>query len=284
VRQPEPPYKIRVIGAPGTPIRDLYFGLMRLSWPSTLAVIVGGYLLLNVLFALIFVAVGGIDHMRPRSLTDAFFFSVQTMGTIGYGAMSPTSNGANVVVVAESVVSLLFTATATGLVFAKFSRPNARVLFSCAAVIGPVDGKQCLSFRVGNQRASLLIEARCRVTLVRTETTAEGRTFYRMLDLPLARERMPSLSRSWSAVHVIDERSPLFGESEASAAAKDIEILITLTGTDDIWMQPVHATHRYFHTDIRWNARLADVLSEDGDDLVLDLRRFHDVEPGSARA
>src|SRR5262249_53368522 len=161
------------------------------------------------------------------------------------------------------------------------SRPNARLLFSRVAVIGTMDGQKVLAFRVGNQRSNKIVEARMRVALVRTETTKEGKTFYRMLDLPLAREQMLSLTRSWNAQHVIDEKSPLSGETAESLAAKDAEIVISVAGIDDIWVQTVHTTHRYFHTDIRWNARLVDVLSENGNILTLDLTRFHDFEAAS---
>jgi inward rectifier potassium channel len=272
-------YQIRVIGAHKAPVRDLYFRLLRLSWPKTLIVIVSGYLVLNALFACGFFFVGGVDHMREGSFLDAFFFSVQTMGTIGYGAMSPTSNTANAVVVGESVVSLLFTAAATGLVFAKFSRPSARIVFTENAVIGPMNGVPVLSFRLGNQRTNLIVEASVRIVMVRTEQTHEGRTLYRTLDLPLTRERMLSLSRSWTVMHLIDEKSPLHGETDQSLREKDVELMVSVSGTDDIWMQTVHARHRYMASEIRWASRHADILTEDGNDMVLDLRKFHDVEP-----
>ncbi len=272
-------YEIRVVGAPRAPLRDFYYGLMRLSWPGTIGTIAAAYLSLNALFATGFLLVGGVDHARPGSWLDAFYFSVQTMGTIGYGAMSPATTGANTLVVVESVVSLLFTAIATGLLFAKFSLPTARVLFTREATISPVDGVPTLSFRVGNLRSNRIVEALLRLVLIRTEQTKEGKTFYRMVDLPLVRERNMSLSRSWTILHTIDEKSPLFGETAASLAAKDAELTISITGTDDLWMQTVHAAHRYMHDQIAWGKRHADVLTEEGNLITLDLRKFHDLEP-----
>lgn len=274
-----PDYEIRIIGAPPTPLRDFYYVLMRLSWPSTLAVIATTYLAANALFAFGYMLLGGVEHARTGSYADAFYFSVQTMGTIGYGAMSPSSNAANLLVVAESVTSLVLTALATGLVFAKFSRPNARVMFSREATISRTRGVPTLSFRVGNQRSNRIVEARVRLAIVRTELNEGNRTFYRMIDLPLMRDRILSLQRSWTVQHVIDESSPLFGETAESLADKEAELLVTVAGIDEIWMQTVHAGHRYSHEQIIWGKRHADILYEEGDALVLDLRKFHDVEP-----
>jgi inward rectifier potassium channel len=276
------PYEIRIIGAARTPLRDFYHAVMRLSWPATLAVIAGADLALNALFALGFLVVGGVDHMRPGSFVDAFFFSVQTFGTIGYGTLTPVTTGANALVVLESVASLVFTALATGLVFAKFSLPTARVMFTREAVISIMDGRPTLSFRIGNLRSNQIVEAHVRVTLVRTEMTREKKTFYRMVDLPLARERIPSLSRSWTLMHVIDEQSPMLGETAESLAAKEAEIGVHVVGIDDLWMQSVHASHRYMWTDIAWGKRHADVLTDEKNAIILDLRKFHDLEPADS--
>ncbi len=273
-----PDYEIRVVGAERTPLRDFYYGLMRLSWPVTLMAIAGADVVLNALFAIGYLAIGGIEHARPGSWLDAFFFSVQTSGTIGYGTLWPSSNAANALVVIESVTSLVFTALVTGLVFAKFSLPTARMMFSREATISAMDGVPTFSFRVGNLRSNRIVEALVRVGMVRTERTREGKTFYRMLDLPLVRERIPSLSRSWTVLHVIDDKSALFGETAESLEKKEVEVFVSVVGTDDLWMQPVHATHRYFYTQIAWGKRHADVLSEEGNVLTLDLRKFHDLE------
>jgi inward rectifier potassium channel len=281
-RQPQPPeqdYEIRFIGVPRAPLRDFYHALLSLSWPLTLGCIVGAYLGANAIFAGIYLAIGGVEHARSDSFADAFFFSVQTMGTIGYGSMSPQSLGANVVVVAESVTSLLVTALATGLVFSKFSRPTARIIFTRNATISKMNGVPTLAFRVGNQRSNQIVETSVRLSLTRTEHTLEGKTFYRGTDLPLVRERISSLQRSWTVLHVIDEKSPLFRETAESLTAQEAELNVAVSGLDDMWMQTVHASHRYMHHQVVWNARLADVLSESEGVLTLDLRKFHELEP-----
>ncbi len=272
-------YEIRVIGAARTPLRDFYHALLRLSWPATIGVVAGAYFGANALFAALYLAVGGVAHAHPGSLRDAYFFSIQTMGTIGYGAMYPETDAANVLVTLESVVGLLLTALSTGLVFARFSRPTARLMFSERVAISPMNGLPTLAFRIGNRRGNRIVEALVRVLLTRTEITEEGKVFYRMLDLKLVRERILSLTRAWTVLHVIDESSPLWGETPETLAKKDAEILIAVSGTDDIWMQNVVASYRYGNSQFAWGARLADVLSEEGDVMTLDLRKFHDLEP-----
>jgi inward rectifier potassium channel len=272
-------YEIRVVGASRV-YGDWYHWFLRSTWSALVAFIAGSFLFINLLFALLFFFVGGVANARPRSLVDAFYFSVQTMGTIGYGAMYPQSNGANVVVVAESVVSLIVTALATGLVFAKFARPIGRVAFARYAVIAPMDGVPTLMVRVSNERGNSIVEAQARVALMRTVRTLEGHIFYKMLDLVLVRDRSQAVTRSWTVQHRIEEESPLFGASPESLASDDAELLITLAGTDDTSYQPVHARRTYESKEILWGARHADVLSETPDgNMVLDVRRFNEVEP-----
>jgi inward rectifier potassium channel len=276
-------YGIRVIGHRPTPLRDFYHAILHLPWTVTFAVIAAAYLTVNAVFAAVYLAVGGVAHAASGSFVDAFFFSVQTMGTIGYGAMFPESRAANVVVVTESLVGLVLTALATGLVFAKFSRPTARLVFSRHAVISPVNGRPTLSFRMGNERGNAIVDAQIRLVVTLRETTAEGNLFYRMHDLRLARDRALSLARSWAVMHPIDADSPLAHATPDTLARDEAELQVLVVGLDDTTMQPVHGRHGYYARDILFGARHVDVLSEaDDGDLVLDLRRFHDVEPTAA--
>lgn len=275
--------EVRVINAPRAPFRDFYHRFLQIPWWAALGVIVVAFLLLNAAFAGLYLWTGGIANARPGSFVDAFCFSVQTMGTIGYGAMYPLSPGANALTVAEAVVGLIVTAVATGLVFAKFSRSTARIVFASDVTISPLDGTPTLMFRVGNERGNQIIEATIRAVLFRTERTREGMVLYRMYDLPLARERTPALSRSWVAMHNITEESLLFGHTPESLAKNEVELVVTVCGVDDTSLQPVYGRRRYVDREIRWGARHADVLSEDSaGNLVLDLNRFHvvvDTEP-----
>lgn len=279
IKPPGADYTIHVLGDHSRTWRDFYHGLLRLTWPRLFGAIALGFLTLNALFAGVFAQVGGIANAQPGSFLDAFYFSVQTMGTIGYGAMYPTTPAANHLVVAESVISLVFTALATGLVFGKFSRPTSRIMFSRNAVISPMNGVPTLMFRIGNQRGNRIVDAQLRAVASRSETTLEGTHMYRLLDLKLVRDRTLSLQRSFSVMHVIDEASPLYGQDAESLIAQEFDIYVMLVGLDDITMQIVHASHQYFPPQILWNTRHVDILSEKSDgSLVLDLTKFHDVE------
>jgi inward rectifier potassium channel len=279
-RAPGADYQIRVIGDRPAPLRDFYHALLRLPWWLTIAVIAVAFLAVNALFAAAFLLTGGIANARPGSFADAFFFSVETMGTIGYGSLYPQSMAANLLMVVEAIAGLTLTALATGLVFSKFSRSTARVAFTREAVISPINGVPTLMLRMGNERGNAIVDAQVRLVLSRTEHTTEGATFYRTYDLTLTRDRALSLARSWTVFHTIDDRSPLRGVSPDKAVEQELELGVLVVGLDDVTMQTVHASHRYFLRQILWGARHADVLSEVSDgELVLDLRKFHDTEP-----
>jgi inward rectifier potassium channel len=271
---------VTVIGAPPVSLRDVYHLFLRTSWPVALGAIVLAWLAINAVFADLYLTVGGVASMRQRSFWDAFCFSVQTMGTIGYGSMYPTTVAANVIMIAESVTSLIVTAVATGMLFAKFSRSTSRVVFSERIVIGPMNGVPTLMLRVGNARGNSILEATVRLAYTRTERMKEGTSFYRMIDLRPSRDRSPAMARTWTVLHPITPESPLYGATPESIAREDGEFLVTVVGIDDTSLQQVHARARYLDREVVWGARHADVLSEDRDgNLVLDVRRFDDIEP-----
>ncbi len=269
-----------VVGAGHQPLRDVYHILLRRPWWVTLAIIVGGYLGANVLFAVGYLYAGGVANARHGSFLDALFFSVQTMGTVGYGAMYPQSLAANTLVVAESVAGLVITAIATGMVFSKFSQSTARLEFARWLAIAPMDGVPTLMVRVGNERTNVILEATVRIAMVRTERTREGVVFYRLYDLALTRDRSPALARSWTVMHPITPASPLHGMTPESLKTSEAEFLVSVVGTDDTSLQPVHGRHTYKDTEVLWGARHADVLSELPDGrLQLDVRHFHETVP-----
>jgi inward rectifier potassium channel len=282
--EPKASYEVRVLGARPSPLRDFYHALLRLPWAWTFLVIALTFLVSNALFAAGYYELGGVAHARPGSYRDAYFFSVQTMATIGYGAMYPESVPAHCLVVGESIAGLILTALATGLVFAKFSRPTARIVFSRQLTISRMNAVPTLSFRLGNERSNRIVDAQIRVTFVRNEITAEGSTFYRMYDLKLVRERALSLSRSLVVMHVVEPGSPLFGATPESMKKDEVEFLVLLVGLDDIAMQPVHAMKRYSAAELVWGARHVDILQDTPELVILDLRRFHDLEPTPASA
>ncbi len=260
--------------------RDLYHLLLTISWPGFLGLVALLYVGANALFALLYLAGGdGIANARPGSFGDAFFFSVQTMASIGYGAMYPQSLYAHVLVTVEAVTGLLVMAMATGIMFARFSRPTARVLFSRVAVVAPWNGVPTLMFRAANQRRNQILEAQLQLTLVRNEMTAEGHAMRRFHDLPLLRNRTPIFALTWTAMHPIDEQSPLYGVALDALAASESELLVTLTGLDETFSQTIHARHSFIADEIRWQMRFVDILAKTADgQRVVDYSRFHEVE------
>jgi len=271
------------VGAPRAPFRDLHYRFLRAPWWLALSAIVITFLTLNAGYAGLYLLTGGIKDARPGSFVDAFYFSVQTMGTIGYGNLYPVSQAANWLVVSEAVVSLVLTAVATGLIFSKFSQIQARVVFTSTITITPMDGVPTMMFRLGNERGNQIVEAVLHVVMLRTVKTSEGMTFYKMIDIPLVRERSQAFTRSWTAMHNITKDSPLYGITEAAMNAEEIEFIVSVVGTDDTSLQPVHARRHYSHQEVLWGARHADVLTEHEDGtIVLDLTKFHDTEPTRA--
>ena len=270
--------EVEVVNAPSSAIGDLYHQLLRASWAGVIGVIAALFLGANVVFALGFLAIGGIANAHPGSFADAFFFSVQTMGTIGYGTMYPVSRAANLLVTAESIASLIITALATGLVFSKFSMPIARIEFTRQLTIFTMDGQQTLAFRLANQRGNFIVEAQVRVSILRSEKTAEGLSLYRMHDLKLARDRSPAVGRSWMVLHPITQGSPLHGATPASLKAEEMEFVASVVGIDGTSMQTLHARHRWQDADVRFGERHADMLTELPDGRVqLDYAKFHDL-------
>jgi inward rectifier potassium channel len=274
-----------VVGAVRRPLRDAYHWFLQTSWPTFLAIIALAFLVANVGFAVLYMLAGGVEG-STGSFVDSLSFSVQTMATIGYGVMHPVALSAHAIVIGESMFGIVFTALATGLVFAKFSRATARIAFSKVAVITTHEGKPTLMFRVGNQRGNVIVEARVHVVAVMTTITLEGQTFYRAIDLPLVRDRQVGMARGWTVMHVIDEASPLHGLDAAGLARAELELNIALTGIDDTTMQTVHTIHQYTDQDIRCAHRFEDTMRvlPDGA-ILLDLRNFDRTVPDTtARA
>lgn len=260
---------------------DPYHLLLMLDWPQFFGLTAISYIVTNALFALLYLAGGDcIKGARPGSFLDAFSFSVQTMATIGYGAMYPQTDYANLLVALESLVGLLGVAMATGLMFARFSRPTARVLFSRVAVITPHNGLPTLMLRVANERRNQILEAQIGLSLLRDEVTMEGLSIRRFYDLKLLRSQTRTFALSWIVMHVIDEDSPLYGATPESLEEVQTDIVVTLTGIDETVSQTVHARHYYITDEILWNMRFVDIFSKKPDGRrVLDFNRFHDVTP-----
>ena len=261
---------------------DPYHALLTATWPRFFAVVIAFYVVFNCVFAALYlVEPQSITNARAGSYEDAFFFSIQTMMTIGYGVMAPATRWAHALVAIESLVGLLTFAVVTGIMFARFSRPRARIIFSNSAIVGQRDGKPALFFRMANGRRSHIVEAELHVSLARTEVTAEGEQMRRVYDLRLARERNSTFALSWTVIHPIDEASPLFGVDREKLVAQNVEIIVSVMGLDDTTLQTVHARSSYGAADVLWGGRFADIFVDHPDGRrTVDLARIHDVLPG----
>jgi inward rectifier potassium channel len=271
-----------VIGDERRLLRDAYHTFLKLRWPASIGVIAAGFALVNFCFGLLYYVVGGVKN-SDGSMFDAMSFSIQTLATIGYGAMYPDSRAASVIMWFESIVSLVLTALATGLIFSKFARPTTRVAFSRFAVVTQHEGRRTLVFRAGNRRSNVIVEATIHVVAVFTTTTAEGKIFYKAVDLPMVRDRQVGMTRGWTLMHIVDENSPLHGADAARLKELEFELYIALTGIDDVTMQTVHAIHKYVDGEIRVDHHFEDTLMGlDNGEFVVDMTKFDVVVPDTS--
>jgi inward rectifier potassium channel len=271
--------EVRRIGGRVHPLADFYHTLMRASWPVTFGVIFAALVSINFVYALVYLALGsGVEGVKPGDFEDCFFFSVQTLATIGYGKMVPVTRAAHIVVTLEAFTGLLVTALTTGLLFAKFSRPTARVIFSRNAIIVPYDGKPTLMFRLANERGNRIVQATVRVTVLQYTTSIEGVAMRRLVDLKLQRSDSAMFAITWTVFHTIDEASPFFGATPESLAKEKLGLVVSLIGLDDTISQTVHARHSWDHDQILFDRRFVDVLADNEDGTrTLDLTKFHDT-------
>ncbi len=268
------------IGLPHRPMQDLYYELMRGSWSRLVSLFVTVYLATNVVFAALYwLDSSSLSIENTPSFADAFFFSVQTLSTIGYGTISPASRYSDVLVTLESMVGMLGVAVGTGIIFTKFTRTRAGVMFSDKVVINVRNGRPCLMLRVANARGNEVVEALIRVSVLLPETTMEGDTMRRIFDLPLVRNNSPLFSLSWQVMHSIDEDSPLYGLSMRQLKEDRVIFIVTLTGIDSTFSESVHTRQVYSDLDVVLGARFVDVIDYVDDTLRIDLRRFHDTTP-----
>ena len=262
--------------------------LLRISWPKFIGLIVVVYLLLNVVFAALFAAFGPDDllgmgaeaHMLGGRMSQYFFFSIQTFATIGYGQMGPNGMAANLIVTVEALVGMMYQALATGLLFARFARPSANILFSKTAVIAPYGDGLSLQFRITNLRSNEIIELEAQVLYSAMEADERGITARRYTQLPLERNKVVFFPLAWTLVHPIDAASPLAGKTREELIRTEAEILVLLSGIDETFEQPVHARSSYVTEEIDWNARFKSMyLPTDGQPNVsVDITRLHETE------
>lgn len=259
---------------------DFYHGVLTMPWWAFFLSLAGFFIALNLIFGLFYLAdPRGILNARPGSFWDLFFFSIQTIGSLN-SPMLPQSDYARVVMAIEAFCGIVNLALVTGVVFARFSRPFARIVFSNVAVIVPFEGVPTLMFRAANQRGNLILDATASVSVARQVTTAEGITMRRFEELKLHRSRSPLFGLSWTVMHPIDESSPLYGTTVDAFYNQDIDINVLLSGMDETLSQVIYARQAYTADDILFDRRFVDVVTRaDNGRFEVNLHRFHDTHP-----
>jgi inward rectifier potassium channel len=268
-----------------------YSNLVSTTWNRFFIFVAISYLTLNGFFAVGYVLCGRgglvntLDTGIYSPFLKAFFFSIHTSATIGYGSVVPVGVPTNILVALESVVSLLGLAVVTGLVFARFSRPVADILFSKNALMTSLGDLRSFQFRIVNSRNNQIIDLHVRLLVSRFENNASGTPVRRYYPLRLERESVVFFPLSWTVVHPIDRDSPLFGVTEEELCASGAEFLILLTGMDETFSQIVNARSSYRANEIIWDAKFADIFVYDPDGRMagVDIKRFHDTTPISKR-
>jgi len=256
-----------------------YLQMLNMSWPRFFATILSGYLLINLMFALVYFGLGP-DHLHgadganemDRFLND-FFFSTHTLTTVGYGNMVPATVTTNIVASLEAIVGLMLVALGTGLMFGRFSRPSARIAFSERILMAPYQEQYSLQFRIVNLRPNILMDLEANVVLMTVEGPP-GQMKRQFQTLKLERNGVYFLPLTWTIVHPIDETSPLYGKTYADLERWQAELVVLIKGFDDTFSQTVHSRYSYRYDEIRWQAKFqpAFEINEAGD-MVLNVDR-----------
>ena len=261
--------------------RDVYHWVLSLSWPRFVVLISGVYLAINVFFALLY-SVGGncIAGMMPGSFPAAFFFSVQTLATVGYGHMYPETAYGHVVTTIEIMVAMFWIAVITGLIFIRFSRPTARIEFSKSVVIGTFNGRPTLMLRVANLRHHSMVEAEFRIMFTRDEQIREDDRFRHFYMLKLDFDRLITFPAALTLRHTIDEQSPLYGETAESLKAGDARLVASIVCIETVIPAAVQSQRDYSWRDVRFGERFVEIYTETGEGkLTVDYGRLHETEP-----
>jgi inward rectifier potassium channel len=262
-----------------------YQEMLSVSWSGFFAIVLVLYLIINLVFASVYLALGptALIGTRPEmfggAFSQAFFFSIQTFATIGYGQIGPNGFLANGVVTVEALVGLMSQALATGLLFARFSRPTASILFSRNAIIAPYSGGQSLQFRIANRRKNEIIQLEAQVLFSAMQADGRGGLVRRYTLLPLERNKVTFFPLAWTIVHPIDESSPMSGKTAEQLVSAEAEVLVLLSGTDETFAQTVYARSSYRADEIVWNRRFQSIFAVDaGGALSIDIGRLHETE------
>ncbi len=269
------------LGASRFDLRDPYHIAVSLSWPAFLGLMILAWLTINLLFATLYViSPGDVTNARPGSFADVFFFSIETLATVGYGVMAPSTAYGHIVSAVEIVTGTAFTAIVTGVLFVRFSRPKAKIAFAEDAVIAMRNGKPTLMVRLASGRMSIMTSANARLFVLLAENTDEGDSFRRIHDLHLVQPHLPLFAMPWTLMHTIDETSPLFGKDGPTLIAGGARLFLTLEARDQALNAVVQDMKNYTADHILFGMRYADAVTLDAaGHAIADLSRMNILVP-----
>ena len=274
-------FEVRKTGPWWARLADPYHLILTLNWPRFIALLISFFIVVNLAFAGVYwLADGSVDHARPGSFFDLLFFSIETFATVGYGEMAPATMAGHVISSVEIVCGMMSLAVFTGLIFARFSKPTARVLFSNKAVIRDFGDHRVLMLRAANERHNKIIEPSAHLGLIRLETTKDGETLYAVHDLLLVRNRNPVFTMSWTLIHRINESSPLYGLTAETIGNSIVNIHVSISGHDETVAAPVYALYDYHPQEVKFDHKFVDIIvDKGGGNRITDLTKFHDIVP-----
>jgi len=260
--------------------RDTYHFILTLTWPGFAGLVFGIYLLINVVFAALYMLdAHAVAEMPPGSFLHAFFFSVETLATVGYGHMYPDSVYGHIISMVEIMVGMFGLAVITGVIFVRFSRPTARIQFSKVAVIAPFEGVPNLMIRVANLRHHAMVEPDFRMILLRSIITAEGEDVRRFRSLKLDFDHLIVFPAVLTVRHRIDDESPLFGMTPEDFQQQDIRIVASIVGVETVIVAPVQGFTDYNYDQIEWNRRFVEIYGQNEEgEWTVDYGRIDETE------
>lgn len=272
------------VGVSRFDFRDPYHAALTASWPRFTVALFLLYFAINILFASLYAArPGSVANARPGSIEDNFFFSLETLATVGYGQMYPATTYGHIVSAAEIMSGMAFMAIMTGLIFVRFSKPRAKILYADKLVMTTYNGVPALMLRIANGRLSMLTDLNIRLNALLPEATSEGHHFRRVHELKLVRSYVPMFAMTMTVVHMVDNESPLAGLSFETMLDRDLRFFLSVEAHDVAINSTVHDLRDYLSDQIAFNMRYVDAVTVDDDGrTIADLTRLSLIEPDTA--
>lgn len=278
-------FNVHRLGERRSIFSDVFHSMIMMGWGKFFAILFLTFFVANIFFATIYMFCG-VEHMQGMiehsfldEISESFFFSTQTLTTLGYGRISPVGFWTSLFAAMESMLGLLLFAMATGILYGRFSHPEAKIIYSKNAVIAPFKGGRAFMMRLANARRNSLIEIEAMAILSRNELVEGGTMTRKFYTLPLQISKVTALVSSWTIVHQIDDRSPLFGSSAMELAATETEVMLQIKAYDETYSQTVYSRSSWTDDEMLFGAKFISAISTDEDGAsILDLGKMDEYE------